>query len=221
MNAIPSAVAPETSRIDDRRAVDQHLAGVGLLDPADDLHQGGLAGAVLAEQRHDFSGVHVEAHATERLHAGKPLVDRAELEERRARSPAAELRERRPELVDVVLPYHSRRDEHLAPRRNAGSISLERLLQQRDRLEAELVGLLHDRADDRARLDARQRLVIFVERDDLHLPDPAGIPHGVENRGAVVAPQPDEGTRHRDGSRASRTRSPLHEPGRCRRCARR
>ena len=69
---------------DDRRAVDQHLAGVGLLDPADDLHQGGLAGAVLAEQRHDFSRVHVEAYATERLHAGKPLVDRAELEERRA-----------------------------------------------------------------------------------------------------------------------------------------
>ena len=95
MNAIPSAVASGTSAHVDRRAVDQHLAGVGLLDPADDLHQRGLAGAVLAQQRDDFARVHLEAHAAQRVHAGEPLVDRPELAGavRRA-SPAAELRQR-------------------------------------------------------------------------------------------------------------------------------
>ena len=78
-------------------------------------------------------------------------------------------------------------------RGNAGAIAGERLLQQRDRLVAELVRLLDDGADDGARLDAGQRFVVFVERDDLHLSDPARIPDGVENRWTVVAPQPDEG----------------------------
>ena len=42
-------------------------------------------------------------------------------------------------------------------------------------------------------LTPRQRFVVFVERDDLHLPDSARIPDGVENRWTVVAPQSDEG----------------------------
>ena len=69
---------------------------------------------------------------------------------------------------------------------------LSGLREQRDRLVAELVRLLHDGADDRARLDARQRLVVFVERDDLDLADPAGVADRVEDRRAVVAPQADE-----------------------------
>ena len=124
MKAMPSAVA----RVDvahRRRGAPsiEHLTRVGLLDAADDLHQRGLAGAVLAEQRDDFSGVHVEAHAAQRVHARKALLDAPKLEDRRAHdvgpaaaSAAAELRELRPELVHVVLPDHHRRDEHLAAR---------------------------------------------------------------------------------------------------------
>ena len=82
MSAIPSAVAPGPPPYGNRRAVDQHLAGVGLLDAADHPHQRGLAGAVLAQQRDDFARVHLEAHAAERMHAGEPLVDCPELQER-------------------------------------------------------------------------------------------------------------------------------------------
>ena len=179
-----------------RRAVDQHVAGVGLLDAADDLHQRGLAGAVLAEQRDDFARVHLEAHAAERVHAGKPLVDRSKLEDG---APSAGVAQRPRSCASDVLNSSTlfwritlvgMNSWWLG--RNAGAIALERLRQQRDRLVAELVRLLHDGADDRARLDARQRLVVFVERDDLHLPDLARIADGVENRRAVVAPQPDE-----------------------------
>ena len=106
MNAIPSAVARADVADDDRRAVDQHLAGVGLLDPADDLHQRGLAGAVLAEQRDDFARVHVEVRRRERMDAGEPLLIarswRSGARGHRPRSCA----QRRPELVDVVLANH-------------------------------------------------------------------------------------------------------------------
>ena len=66
---------------------------------------------------------------------------------------------------------HHRRHEHLAAGRNAGSVAREGLGQERHRLVAELERLLHDGADDRAGLDARERLVVFVEGDDLHLAD--------------------------------------------------
>ena len=85
MNAIPSAAAVWTPRITTRRAVDQHSPESGCSIAADDLHQGGLAGAVLAEQRDDLPGVHLEAHAAQRVHAGKRLSDRAKLKERFAR----------------------------------------------------------------------------------------------------------------------------------------
>ena len=61
-----------------------------------------------------------------------------------------------------------------------------------DRLIAELVRLLHDRRMNGARLDAGQRLVGLVERDDLHLADLARLAHGIEDGGAVVAPQSDQ-----------------------------
>ena len=63
----------------DARAVNEHFARVGLLDAAGDLHQGGLTGAVFAQQGDDLSGVHVEAHAAQRVHAGKTLLDVAKL----------------------------------------------------------------------------------------------------------------------------------------------
>ena len=64
---------------------------------------------------------------------------------------------------------------------------------QRHRLVAELERLLHHGAGDRARLDARERLILFVEGDDRHLADLVRVPDGIENCRAVVAPQADEG----------------------------
>ena len=84
MKAMPRAVAAWTSPDDDRRAVDEDVARVRLLDAPDDLHQGRLAGAVLAEQRDHLAGVHVEADASQRVHARKPLVDVPKLKNRRA-----------------------------------------------------------------------------------------------------------------------------------------
>src|SRR3954469_1701044 len=108
-------------------------------------------------------------------------------------SATAKLGQFLPELVDVVLSQHSRRDEHLMARRNTGFVASQDLRHERHRLVAELEWLLHDGASDGARLDAGQRLVLFIERDDRHLPDLVRIADGIENCRAVVAPQPDEG----------------------------
>ena len=56
-----------------RRTVDQHLAGVGLLDAADDPHQRGLAGAVLAHQRVHFAGEQFELDLVQRPYTGERL----------------------------------------------------------------------------------------------------------------------------------------------------
>ncbi len=47
---IPAAMASSGRRSRSRLAVEDHLAGVGLDEAGQDLHQGRLAGAVLAEQ---------------------------------------------------------------------------------------------------------------------------------------------------------------------------
>ena len=54
-------------------------------------------------------------------------------------------------------------------------VAAQVLRHARDGLLAELVGLLDDGAEDGAAFDARQRLVLLVEADDLHLADLAGI----------------------------------------------
>ena len=167
--------------------------------PADDLHQRGLARAVLAQQRDDFSRVQTSRlDAAQRVHAGKALVNAAKLRGP-GRPCVAGARQRPRSCVSLVrksstlfcrITFVGMKIWCVAgmPERSP----LSDLRQQRDRLIAELVRLLHDRADDGAGLDAGQRLVVFVERDDLHLPDLAGVAHRVEDRRAVVAPQPDE-----------------------------
>ena len=54
---------------------DHDLAGVGLIDAAENLHQRGFAGAVLADQSDDLSGSDLDRHGLERVDAGKALVD--------------------------------------------------------------------------------------------------------------------------------------------------
>ena len=96
------------------------------------------------------------------------------------------------ELLDVRAVHHQRRHDDLLRCGNERSIAAQRLRHPHDRLIAELERLLHDRGVNRAVFDAGQRLVGLVEGDDLHAADLAGLAHGVENRRAVVAPQPDE-----------------------------
>ena len=69
MNAIGSRIV----RPDDRPAVEQDLAGVGLVDARQDLDQGRLAGAVLAEQRMDLAATDVEVDVIERQRRGEAL----------------------------------------------------------------------------------------------------------------------------------------------------
>ena len=56
-----------------RRTVDQYLAAVGGLGPAEDLDQCRLAGAVFAHQRVNFTGLQVKLNIAQRLNARKTL----------------------------------------------------------------------------------------------------------------------------------------------------
>ena len=56
-------------------AVEQDRPGVGLIETVQDLHQRGLAGAVLAQQRMHFAGADVEIDVVVGQHAGKALDD--------------------------------------------------------------------------------------------------------------------------------------------------
>ena len=70
----------------DRLAVDQDLAaGIGVVGAREDLHQGRLAGAVLAHQRLDLAAPGLELYAVQRLHAREGLADLAHLERRHPR----------------------------------------------------------------------------------------------------------------------------------------
>ena len=65
----------------DRLALEPDLAGVGLVDAGQDLHQRGLAGAVLADQGVDFSGTELEASVGKRMDAGEVLGDPGHLDQ--------------------------------------------------------------------------------------------------------------------------------------------
>ena len=53
---------------------------VRLVDAAEDLHQGRLAGPVLADERVSLAGVQIKRYVLERVHAGKRLRGAAERE---------------------------------------------------------------------------------------------------------------------------------------------
>src|SRR4051794_20301608 len=108
-------------------------------------------------------------------------------------SAPAKLCEFFPELVHVVLPQYSRRDEHLMAGGNARFVTREALRHEGHSLIPELERLLHHRARDRTRLDARECLVLFVEGDDRHLADLVRVADGVEDRRAVITPEADKG----------------------------
>ena len=66
-----------------RLAHEQDLAAGGLVHPGDALDEGGLPGAVRAEQAVDLSLDDVEVHALERLDSRELLHELADLEDLR------------------------------------------------------------------------------------------------------------------------------------------
>ena len=64
----------------DGLTVDEDVTLVGLLEPVQDLHQGGLAGSVLSEKRVDLAAVDVEVDMIVCEHPREPLHDAAHLE---------------------------------------------------------------------------------------------------------------------------------------------
>ena len=58
-----------------RCAVEEDLAGVGLVDAGDHLDEGGLARAVLPDERVDLPVLQVEMHVVQRFHAREGLCD--------------------------------------------------------------------------------------------------------------------------------------------------
>ena len=83
-----ASCGPDT-RIGSPSEVD--LAAIGLVVAGEHLHQGRLAGAVLAEQRVDLAGAHLERDVVERLHPGERLGDAVDVEERSAGAELVEL----------------------------------------------------------------------------------------------------------------------------------
>ena len=82
---MPRAIASDGPCDRDRRAVEQDLALVGHGQPVQDVHEGGLAGPVLAEQGVDLAGAQVEVDVVVGEHARIALRDAAHLERRNRR----------------------------------------------------------------------------------------------------------------------------------------
>ncbi|MNH20389.1 hypothetical protein D3C79_801550 [compost metagenome] len=75
--ADPQALGVGCVRRGDGDAIEFDAPPVGLVDAGEGLDQGGLAGAVLAEQRHDLSPAQGEVHLMQGTHPGKDLADTA------------------------------------------------------------------------------------------------------------------------------------------------
>ena len=67
------------------------FAGVGLVNAAEDIHQRGLAGAVFADERDDFTARDLQIHGIQRHDAGKSLGNPAHFKQRRRAHPRQRL----------------------------------------------------------------------------------------------------------------------------------
>ena len=81
-------------------AVDVDLAGIGPVGAGQDLDQGRLAGAVMAEQADDLAGMEIDRHVVDRLDAAEGDGDVAHLDERALAVAVA---------VMTLLPHLTRR----------------------------------------------------------------------------------------------------------------
>ena len=79
------AELPGRERQPDGLAVDEQLAGVGLVEAGEDLDQRRLAGAVLPEEAVDLPGEHVEVDTAQRARPAEALRQVPQRETRRLR----------------------------------------------------------------------------------------------------------------------------------------
>src|ERR1041384_234979 len=93
--------------------------------------------------------------------------------------------------VDVGFLDCQRRHENLFARGHDRLVAVQVFRHQLDRAITKLVRLLHDSRVNRSFLNAFERRIFFVERDDLHLTGFVCFLDGAENRGTVVGPQAD------------------------------
>ena len=68
-------------------AVEGHRAGGGVVDPADDVEQGGLAGAVRSDQATDLARFDVEGQIAQGDDASEPHRDVTYIQQRHAHAP--------------------------------------------------------------------------------------------------------------------------------------
>src|SRR5262249_42861714 len=69
----------------DRRAIEQNCAGVGRVDPGQNLDQGALARAILAGERMHLAGIEREGDAVEDFDVAEAFGDVAQLDQGRSR----------------------------------------------------------------------------------------------------------------------------------------
>src|SRR5215510_743571 len=95
------------------------------------------------------------------------------------------------ELIDAVFFDRQRRNDIQFVRGDARFVAAYGFRQFDHRLIAELVRLLYDGPMNSALFDPGQSRVFFVEGDDLHLADFAGLFDRAQNGRAVVRPESD------------------------------
>jgi hypothetical protein len=78
----PQSEAPGIPRTAEplSRSADADLPAIGLNEPERDAHQGGLPGAVLSEERVQFSFGQNEIGPAQRVHGAESLIDVPEFE---------------------------------------------------------------------------------------------------------------------------------------------
>jgi len=76
MNEFDPASCSFTRRVNlDLLSVESNASGIAPGDTPENLHQGRLAGAILADQRENLARMNVEVHLFQGQHAGKALAD--------------------------------------------------------------------------------------------------------------------------------------------------
>ena len=133
----------------DRAALPENRAAVGREHPADDIHQGGFAGAVFAGERMHLGGANVEIDAFEHPEAAEGLGDAAQLQQ----AQAAPRRGR--------LPHHQRALFDDASRVAAG----EQFEQNLGGLAAHLMLRLPDGGQRRVGVGGEEEVVEAGDRD--------------------------------------------------------
>src|SRR5436305_14552758 len=93
------------------------------------------------------------------------------------------------EIVHIGFLDRQRGNENLLARRNPRAIAVENPGYQLHRLITKLEWLLDYSSVNRLVLDAVQRFVLFIERDDFHFTGLAGIADRPDDRRAVARPE--------------------------------